>query len=261
MIEFKWDFPFKIDAPTQRIGFFMNEKKPLCVSISGPNVVKFHQSRRLPDDPDDPGRDLEPYFIFEVTLTGPIVFDRTHQRLGNIRELMIPIIDSLVIPAGVFDTSRTISLRRDSILFCSELHYVSCMDEMSCCEAAFRKHSNRSGPNTVDARLVMCTDDDPDDCIVLQFEAEWCHPFPCDFVNLALQHVQKFTCNVRLFIEYIACGVPTETGPDSPARWMLRHGYNCVKAFVTGTVRADATLPQAKIYVELMVEQNGLPST
>ena len=100
MIEFTWEFPFQIDAPTQIISFVMNEKKPLCVSISGPNVVQFHQPSRLMELDRT---NLAPCFIFEVTLTGPVVFDTTHQRLGNIRDLMLPIQESLVVPAGVFD--------------------------------------------------------------------------------------------------------------------------------------------------------------
>ena len=65
--------------------------------------MQFYQKRRLMESDRT---NLAPYNIFEVKLTGPIVFDRTHQRLGDIRDLMVPIQNSLVIPAGVFDVQE-----------------------------------------------------------------------------------------------------------------------------------------------------------
>ena len=120
MIEIKWKFPFKIDAPSRRIKFFMDEKKPLYVCIGGPNVVQFYQKRRLMESDRT---NLAPYNIFEVKLTGATILDTTYQSLGYIRRLMVGIQNSL--PAGLFDGSRKTSLRREGIVFCSELGYVS----------------------------------------------------------------------------------------------------------------------------------------
>ena len=277
MIEIKCKFPWRIEGPTQRICFFMDEKKPLYVSIGGPNVIQFYQKRRLMESDRT---NAAPYHIFAVKMTGPIFCDSTYQRLGDIKRLMVGIRNRLVIPAGV---SRETSLRRSGLLFCSDLRHVTDMDAMYCEEAAFTKLSKRMDVHVMVARLVMCTEDDGEDaCIVLQFEGP---QIPCDFVSLVLQHVPKFTHFVRFYMEYISRGAPTATEPDgpadgpagwtredqvgwvrmlekeSPAGWVQRHGRDCVKALVTQTVRADATLPRPHIIVHLMVEKNGLPST